>query len=63
MFKRRTDTEEATNKVNANLFVKYDFLNVFELWMKSFLVAMKNDFIANKIMHFSLSSSAQSDAF
>ena len=44
VFERRTDPEDATNKVNANLFVKYDSLNALEHWMKSFLVAMQKSF-------------------
>jgi len=38
LLERRTDLEEAINKANANVFVKNDFLNAFELWMKLCLV-------------------------
>ena len=61
VLERRTDVEDANNKVNANLFVKKDFLNALGLWMKSFLVAMQKCFQSQIDNALFLSNSAQSD--
>ena len=41
MFKRRTDPEEAINKLNTNLFVKCYVLNALELWMELVAYAVR----------------------
>ena len=59
--RKKTDVEETNNKVNANLFVKKDFLNALELWIKSFLVAMQKCFQSQIDNALFLSNSALSD--